>query len=198
MFYTSDTHFSHARINELADRPFSSVEEMNETMIDRWNSVVSTRDTVYHLGDVALGHLECSLPLLTRCNGRKVLVPGNHDRVFSGNKQAYRSRFWPVYLRVFDAIWPEQVRFLLGSGRVVRLCHFPSQHYSTEYDARYLDLRPSTDDHPLLHGHTHSHEKISGPRSFHVGVDAHDYTPVSEDEIEAWAETLIDPRHVER
>lgn len=184
-FFTSDTHFGHLRINELADRPFASVEEMNETLIERWNKTVSAKDTVYHLGDVALGKLDESLPLISRLNGYKILVPGNHDRVFSQSKDAYRQRFWPVYSRVFSAIWPEQVRFLMRSGTVVRLCHFPGQDYSTEHDSRYLELRP-TMEFPVLHGHTHSHEKVSGPRSFHVGVDAHDFTPVSEDEVEAW------------
>ena len=28
-FVTADTHFSHARISELADRPFATVEEMD-------------------------------------------------------------------------------------------------------------------------------------------------------------------------
>lgn len=189
-FFTSDTHFGHLRINELADRPFSSVEEMNETMIERWNKVVSTKDTVYHLGDVALGKLAESLPLISRLNGYKILVPGNHDRIFSGSKGDYRERFWPVYSRVFSMIWPEQVRFLMRSGRVVILCHFPGQDYSNEHDSRYLDLRPSTEEFPVIHGHTHSHEKVSGPRSFHVGVDAHDFTPVPEEEIEAWLTTL--------
>lgn len=60
-FFISDTHFSHARILEFESddgRPvrsgFSSVEEMDEAMIERWNSVVGPKDKVYHLGDVAI------------------------------------------------------------------------------------------------------------------------------------------------
>lgn len=188
-FFSSDLHIGHARINELAQRPFSSVEEMDQAIVDRWNAVVSTRDTVYVLGDVALGKIELSLARVSQLNGYKILVPGNHDRVFSGNREPHRLRFWPVYGQVFSMIWPEQVRFLMRSGRVVRLCHYPSQGDSREFD-RYVTLRPPDDGVPLLHGHTHSHEKISGPRSFHVGVDAHDFTPVSEKEIEEWLETL--------
>ena len=55
-FFTSDHHFGHAKIIEYCKRPFSSVEEMNQVMIDRWNEVVGPDDHVYHLGDFAFGH----------------------------------------------------------------------------------------------------------------------------------------------
>ncbi|QAY60470.1 hypothetical protein ET475_11055 [Microbacterium protaetiae] len=53
-FVTSDTHFGHARIIELAGRPFSAVEEMDAEMVRRWNDVVSADAVVLHLGDLAL------------------------------------------------------------------------------------------------------------------------------------------------
>ena len=55
VWVTSDTHFNHANIIKYCNRPFSSVEEMNETIIANWNKVVSEDDMVYHLGDFALG-----------------------------------------------------------------------------------------------------------------------------------------------
>ena len=51
---TSDTHFFHNRIIQYEDRPFANAMEMNEQMIERWNSVVRKDDLVYHLGDVML------------------------------------------------------------------------------------------------------------------------------------------------
>ena len=45
-FVTSDTHFSHARISELAGRPFSTVEEMDSTLIRRWNDAIAPDDAV--------------------------------------------------------------------------------------------------------------------------------------------------------
>ena len=80
-FVTSDTHFSHARISELADRPYPTVEEMNDDLVRRWNDTVPPDSVVLHLGDVALGQIEESIALTSRLNGRRFLVPGNHDRV---------------------------------------------------------------------------------------------------------------------
>lgn len=54
IFFTSDTHFGHNNIIKLSNRPFSSVEEMNEGLIERWNDVVGAEDIVYHLGDFSL------------------------------------------------------------------------------------------------------------------------------------------------
>ena len=58
-------------------RPFTSTEEMDEAMVERWNSVVGPNDTVYHLGDVVINRK--SLQILNRLNGDKVLIRGNHD-----------------------------------------------------------------------------------------------------------------------
>ena len=52
LFFTSDTHFYHKNIIEYAQRPFSSIENMNKELIKNWNSVVSSEDTVFHLGDI--------------------------------------------------------------------------------------------------------------------------------------------------
>ena len=83
-FVISDTHFGHTNSWEkfkLEDgsplRPFTSTEEMDETMIERWNAKVKPGDTVYHLGDVVIN--QKSLHLVSRLNGRKILIRGNHD-----------------------------------------------------------------------------------------------------------------------
>lgn len=82
IFFTSDHHFGHANIlkYESIARPFSSVEEMDETMIERWNSVVKNRgDLVYILGDFSFHKADETLKILKRLNGKKVLICGNHD-----------------------------------------------------------------------------------------------------------------------
>lgn len=82
-FLVSDTHFGHANsLNfKRADgnplRPFASVEEMDEHMIDQWNKTVRPQDKVYHLGDVVINRR--FLHVVERLNGRKILIKGNHD-----------------------------------------------------------------------------------------------------------------------
>ena len=55
IFFTSDTHFGHAKIIEYLNRPFATAEEMDEQLAVRWNEIVGEKDTVYHLGDFTLG-----------------------------------------------------------------------------------------------------------------------------------------------
>lgn len=96
VFLIGDTHFFHQKILEFEKeaRPFGSVEEMNEAIVDRWNSVVSKRDTVWHLGDVCFGRAS-NLSILSRLNGTKNLVLGNHDQ--------YGVREYLKYFRKIEA-----------------------------------------------------------------------------------------------
>ena len=75
-FFTGDQHFNHVRILQYSQRPFASVEEMNEALIARFNETVGPDDTVYILGDLVMGKdLRCA----GRLNGHKKLLMGNHD-----------------------------------------------------------------------------------------------------------------------
>ena len=84
VFLTSDTHFGHWGVckflakdgfNKL--RPWSNPQDMDEDMIQFWNDKVKPNDKVYHLGDVVINR--SGLKVLSRLNGRKVLIKGNHD-----------------------------------------------------------------------------------------------------------------------
>lgn len=82
IFVVSDTHFGHENILKFTNpdgsrvRDFTSVEEMNEKLVENWNNAVSETDTVYHLGDVYFGR---GHEVLSRLRGKKRLVLGNHD-----------------------------------------------------------------------------------------------------------------------
>lgn len=104
-FVIADTHFNHENIIKYCNRPFKSVEEMNETIIKNWNETVSNNDVVICLGDVGLGSSNDLKPIIERLNGKKILIMGNHDN-FSENK--YRelgfhtvSRFPIIYNNFF-------------------------------------------------------------------------------------------------
>lgn len=187
VFFTSDTHFGHQRIISLCGRPVESVDEMNELMIERWNETVKPGDIVIHLGDVALGTIADSLPLVGRLNGSIFLVPGNHDRIFSGEKQAKRDRFMPEYLKVFDKVLPESLSMVLG-GFEVMLSHFPYVGDSHGAD-RHADKRPKDEGLPIVHGHVHDEWAENG-RMFNAGVDVREFRPVHEDVVVDWLKGL--------
>lgn len=191
IWLTSDTHFSHQRILELGQgRPFESVFEHNEMLIKNWNYRVSPDDTVYHLGDVALGPWPNGLNCVKRLNGYKILVPGNHDRVSSVEKESRQERYRPDYEGVFQKIESEIVSITFGD-KIVLMSHYPYNGDSQGKD-RYADLRPVDQGVPLIHGHNHcgpsERESVSlrGTPQFAVGVDANDYAPVHEDVIFEW------------
>ena len=76
-FIVADTHFGHRNICQYSGRPWSDWEAMDTEMVRLWNETVGPNDTVYHLGDVAMGPEPESY--LERLNGRLHLVSGNHD-----------------------------------------------------------------------------------------------------------------------
>ncbi|MGH3495565.1 MAG: metallophosphoesterase family protein, partial [Sciscionella sp.] len=151
VFFTADTHFGHANIIDYCARPFAAVEEMNSGLIERWNSVVAPADTVWHLGDVGMGQLARFAPCVTKLNGTKHLIAGNHDTVWPGNRGAHRvQRDW---LEFFDTV--QAFARLRIAGQRVMLSHFPYQGDHTESD-RYLDYRLPDTGAWLLHGHVHT------------------------------------------
>jgi calcineurin-like phosphoesterase family protein len=177
-WFTADWHLNHSRIIELCERPFSSVEEMNEAIIANHNTLVAPGDDVFVLGDVALGSIDQMARLVQRMNGRKFLVPGNHDRCWRGNKR----------IRGIDTQRYIDAGFQILSGVVVWsetgwvLCHFPSKGDSHTED-RFLEYRPSvSEDDWLIHGHVHEKWQVNG-RQINVGVDVWDFKPVSAMEI---------------
>ena len=178
-FITSDLHLSHNNIwkPDYASRPVSSTEEMNEMLISNWNEVVSQNDTVYVLGDVCMGKIAESLPLCDLLQGHKVLVFGNHDRMFRPKNDNQFHKWMTEYSQYFESITNEMVwndRLLFN--------HFPYTGDHTP-EVRYLEERPVNQGLWLCHGHTHQKEFVSGPRQIHIGVDASiaDYAPIPMD-----------------
>jgi calcineurin-like phosphoesterase family protein len=189
-FVISDTHFGHTNSWEkfkLEDgsplRPFTSTEEMDETMIERWNAKVQPHDTVYHLGDVVIN--KKYLHLVERLNGRKILIRGNHD-IF-GDEQYYLAGFEQIHgVRVFVD------KFILS--------HIPL-HPDCVTERFKVNV----------HGHLHANEikmpwgvnadrneiiyaDFPDPRYLCVSVEHTNYEPLHFDEVQAridkrWEET---------
>lgn len=91
----SDTHFGHTNIIKYCNRPYKNVEEMDEDIIQKWNKFVQPDDIVYHLGDFSLSKKDSLSKLVSKLNGKIVLIRGNHDRE---NYKAYiNAGFYAVY-----------------------------------------------------------------------------------------------------
>ena len=197
-FFTSDTHFQHKNILVLGDgRPFDGIDHHDEILIANWNSVVSSDDTVYHLGDVALGPWPVGLAKASRLNGHKKLAIGNHDRIFAKESENRRERFRPDYEAVFEEI-AEEYDFE-HNGIRYRLSHFPAKEVVIGGKGdRFLDFRPEDDGAVIVHGHTHQDRVVTytdrGTPQISVGVDANSFAPVSLKSIEEHIKEIYDRR----
>lgn len=160
VFFTSDTHFYHENILKYCNRPFSSVEEMNEKLIKNWNSVVGNNDIVWHLGDFSFGSKEHIPEIVSKLNGRINLVMGNHDR------QKIKFYYESGFNRVYD-------RQVLINGFVI-LSHAPLQFLNN--NCPFVNI----------YGHVHDSEiyQTFTENSCCVCVERHGYKPVSWKELE--------------
>lgn len=184
-WFTADLHVGHANIIAYSGRPFTDVEAMNEALVARWNEVVEPHDTVWVLGDVALGRIDEALPLVGSLHGRKLLVAGNHDRCWAGH--GGRATGWTErYLAAgFAEVHQGQIDLAVGDHHVVA-CHFPYRGDSHDHD-RYVEQRPIDTGVWLLHGHVHERWRQRG-RMINVGTDAWDCRPVDETTLAALIE----------
>ena len=184
MWFTSDQHYGHQNIISYAKRPFKSVEEMNEILINNHNSAVFPDDIVYHCGDVIMGPRKETLKIISKLNGRHILTLGNHDYPFDKPTwtQEYLDAGFESMHMVLQLTGPEFAEV----GGSIRMQHFPVLEATVqdhEDDARFKGFRLASNGSLHLSGHTHLKEKIAAPKNIHVGVDAHDYYPVSYDQL---------------
>ena len=163
VYFTSDTHFSSDRALKLSRRPFANVEEMDWTMIERWNNVVNPHDTIFHLGDFGE---QWPLPLLT---GRKCFIEGNYERDGKTSiSDEYKKYFFSYTKEPFKYSYTDKD----GVTHEYIMGHEPSKV-----------MKLSDDKVFGLFGHIHGRQRI---KSFgiDVGVDCWNYTPVSLDDVQ--------------
>lgn len=153
-FFVSDTHLGHKNIIKYCNRPFYSVEQMDEMLICNWNSVVRPNDIVYHLGDFSFGD---PAKYLYRLNGKIHLVKGNHDHRYKDN----------VFLEN-GVVWVKDMYELKTFDVPIVLCHYAMRVWARSHYGAWM-----------LYGH--SHGKLPDDKtklSIDVGVDCFDFYPV--------------------
>ncbi len=187
VFFCSDTHFDHKNVIKFtlddgftpmrriidkttgAVRPFYSVEEMNEHIIENWNRVVSPQDKVYHLGDFSFGKNPTTIG--KRLNGHKRLVRGNHD----GNKLK-------EYAAIFEEVYG--VRHLPGCV----LSHVPLhpdclERWGLNIHGHLHANRVKKLVYPQLGFYLDHPTEVEDRRYLNVAVEQINYTPISAEEI---------------
>lgn len=145
----SDTHFGHSNILKFTPpRPFDTIEEHDQTLIDNWNRAVAKDDKVYHLGDVGFKNATYLGRILSCLNGRKVLIKGNHDNL---KLTQYAQHFYDI--RAYHAL------------DKILLCHIPVHPDSL---GRWRGQ---------VHGHTHF-RCLDDKRYMNISVEQTGYAPI--------------------
>lgn len=169
-YFTSDHHFNHKNIIKYEQRPFTTIEEMDEQLVLKWNEVVQPNDEVWHLGDFSFGSRKQIRELREQLNGKIHILLGNHDR-----KDSLKATQW-------ESIHEKgvSVPLELENGRKVFLTHRPKE-----------SAGPMT----FICGHVHGKWNSTCERkrkgsvwNFNVSVEIHDYKPISEDDLIEWIE----------
>ncbi len=177
LWFISDTHFNHKPLVEgfgdlPPSRPFVSVEEMNEALIENWNSVVKKNDKVYHAGDVLFGHDKEGWmdKHWSRLNGIKRLIIGNHDNT----KMMLMNGYFPK-----ADVW----RIFKDSG--ILLSHVPVAEEILN-EERFDDV-----EFINVHGHTHGRMADYGSRHFCISAERINYTPVNMGELKSQRRKIL-------
>ena len=156
IYITSDQHWFHENIIKFENRPFTSVEEMNEYMLSKWNNTVSKKDKVFFLGDLCIPS-QMYKEIIPRLNGYKIMIMGNHDCL--------------SHKRYSEGGFEEVSRYPIILQEFYILSHAPL---------------PLSNDMPYvnIHGHIHS-KQMNGGNYYNVSVELHDYKPMRLDDIAA-------------
>ena len=163
--FTSDTHFGHRLMIEKNLRPFTSIKEMDEYLIKKWNEVVTRNTFIYHLGDFSFASMDRTIEILKQLNGIKFLILGNHDDMMLDKKIAGFFRWIKTYeeIKIFDDIETEPLK------HKITLCHYPFEVWNRSHYGQWS-----------LHGHSHGSLKsnqLNNKKRLDIGVDCNNYAP---------------------
>ncbi len=157
-YFTSDTHFGDIRILRIDKRPFKSLDEHDAALVANWNATVAPGDTVWHLGDFALGPSDDRVAaLLASLQGEKHLITGNNDGPGTLAAPGWAS------IGQYEELEVDATRLVL--------CHYAFRTWNAMGRGALN-----------LHGHSHGLLKTQ-PKQYDVGVDVWDYRPVTLSEI---------------
>jgi calcineurin-like phosphoesterase family protein len=195
-FFTSDWHCGHENAIKFDNRPFGSLHEMHETLIARYNATVPKTGICYFLGDMG-NKTEDIRKVISRLNGIKVLLLGNHDK---GMITMYNCKFDVVLYHASIYIGNNLVTMshcpLRGvlredTSNMRKSVDTPFENWHGESRLKHQKSSINNEGQYHLHGHIHSHIDKSQSvkildKQYDVGIVANKYTPVSLSTIESW------------
>lgn len=172
IYFTSDLHFGHTNVIRFDNRPFTTVEQMDEEIIKRWNKKVKADDEVYILGDISWYKDEKTCEIMNKLIGKKRLIKGNHDRISANLRKCFYSI--------------DDYKEIKVDGIDVVLCHYPITFFNKHHYGSYH-----------FYGHVHNsyewnfvenvkrqlEELDIKDNMFNVGCMLWNYEPVSLEEI---------------
>lgn len=180
--YIADLHFGHRGILESDRRPYSSIEEMDEDIIQRWNSVVEKTDHTYILGDLSFCNEDRTIEILRSLNGYKHLVIGNHDGQFLKSTN-FRKCFWNPH-NYFEICNYAEIKDPAYPNIQVVLSHYPMPSFRRmEYG--WVHLYGHVHTTPEYYRLLKAMEIVGTKNAYNVGcmVEHMGYTPRTLDEI---------------
>ena len=168
IWFTSDLHLGHRAVINMCGRPFETLDQMTEEIIQKFNSYVKKNDTAYILGDIAhRTPVEEVNRMIGRLNGKKILCKGNHDKKYDPD--------------LFEGIYDFLEIAVYGVN--ISLMHYPMMSWPKSHHGSLH-----------LHGHIHSkgdynlQQKKDGILRYDVGVDANGFYPVSIKQVKEFME----------
>ena len=183
VYFLADPHFYHRNVIQYCGRPFTTVDEMNQTILRNINTVVMPDDTLYLVGDVVFGHpkrvtLEMTESVIKQINCKNlILVPGGHDKEFACKLP-----------HLFKAICP--MIDIVVYGQKITLCHY-----------RMASWEKSSSGAWHLFGHHHGRFPVDDKTlAMDVGVDPNGFKPLSFNDVKAHmkTKTFIKPAYKKR
>lgn len=166
-YYIADTHFGHDNIRILSNRPFKTIEEMDQTIIENWNKKVKDADDIYILGDFSFRSKDPGI-YLKQLKGNKHLIVGNHDGAILKDPELRK-----YFVEIRD------MKTISDHGTKIVLCHYPL----VEWDGYYRGTK---------HFYGHVHNNMNNPtnqyissieNAYNVGVDIIGFGPKALNEI---------------
>ena len=166
-YYTADLHLGHVNILKYCQRPWATIEEHDQALIDNWNKKVGKNDLVYVVGDFTMiTNNEKIIAYAKQLHGQLYLIKGNHDK----------NNYPPDIFK--EIVWYKEIH---DEHRKIILFHYPIEFWQGAYAK---DIRGEQQKLPSVHLHGHSHTLATvRPNRFDVGIDAQNYEPVTLEEL---------------